>query len=437
MKYQKYNEYEDSKLSWLGKKPKHWKLYKLKYLVNRVHSKTIENGDNFRYVGLENIQSWKGKLEESYNYNPDSASNRFFKGDVLFGKLRPYLAKAFIAEFDGLCSSELLVLRTLKIDNKFLLYFLLSQNFISIVDSSTYGSKMPRANWEFISNLKLPLPNFREQQSISKFLDRETSRIDALIEKKQKLIELLKEKRTALITKAVTKGLYSNVKMKDSGIEWLGEIPEHWDIIELKRLFKLYNGSTPSSNNDEFWNGRLIWITPDDLGKNNRKYINDSQRKITYKGYQSCGTHLVPADSIIISTRAPIGHISLNSHKACTNQGCKSLVPQKDEIISSYYYYYLYFSQKNLNSLGKGSTFMELSANNLGKYIVPQLPVKEQKYIASYLDRETKKIDDLICKIELAITKHKEYRTALISAAVTGKIKVPQEQKVHHEHADQ
>ncbi|MFW6020282.1 MAG: restriction endonuclease subunit S, partial [Bacteroidales bacterium] len=199
-----------------------WTIFKLKYLVRLINKKVTSNEVDYPYIGLENIQSWKGKLyKDIIEYNPDVASNSFQKEDVLFGKLRPYLAKAFIANFDGLCSSELLVLRGEKIYNKFLLYFLLSKNFISVVDSSTYGSKMPRANWTFIGNLKLTKPPLPEQKSIAHFLDRETSRIDALIEKKRKLIELLKEKRTALITRAVTKGLDPNVKMKDSGIEWL------------------------------------------------------------------------------------------------------------------------------------------------------------------------------------------------------------------------
>ena len=154
------------------------------------------------YIGMENIESWTGRL---LSINPDvvptGTANAFKAGHTLFGKLRPYLAKACNPDFDGLCSTELLVLNGVEFDRDSLRYALLSDGFIKLVDSSTYGSKMPRASWDFIGNCVLPIPPPAEQRAIAAFLDRETGRVDRLVAKKRELIERLKEKRT------VTRGL--------------------------------------------------------------------------------------------------------------------------------------------------------------------------------------------------------------------------------------
>ena len=206
-----------------------------------------DDADGLPYVGLEHVASWTGSLLPlDDQQSPESISNAFRSGDVLFGKLRPYLAKAVTAEFGGLCSTEFLVLRPLAYDRRYLLYGMLTDGFVSLVDSSTFGAKMPRANWDFVGDALLPLPPLDEQHAIAAFLDRETERIDALVAKKRLLIERLEEYRTALITRTVTRGLPPEVaraagldpspRLKSSGVEWLGDVPEHWDVRPLKRI---------------------------------------------------------------------------------------------------------------------------------------------------------------------------------------------------------
>ncbi len=212
---------------------------RLKYGVELVNNRaeTI-----FNYVGLENVESWKGKLVQSDNLSSEedaATANRFYSENVLFGKLRPYLAKVFVAQQDGCCTSELLVLRPVKYYANYLKYLILNPDFINLVNSSTYGAKMPRASWDFIGNIFLPTPPIETQKLIATFLDSKTAAIDTLIDKKQRLIQLLEEKRTALINQSVTKGLNPNVSMKDSGIPWIGEIPEHWQICELRRKWEV------------------------------------------------------------------------------------------------------------------------------------------------------------------------------------------------------
>jgi type I restriction enzyme S subunit/DNA-damage-inducible protein D len=204
-KYQPYAEYKDSGMEWLGKVPIHWDVDRLKWGVRLINEK-VENGEpDTPYLGLENVESWTGKIIES-DFKPEveGASNSFQKNDVLFGKLRPYLAKVVHAQSHGMCTSELLVLRPQKYWPRYLFYYMLSRSTVDIIDSSTYGVKMPRANWDFVGNLPFLLPPLPEQQAIADFLDRETNRIDGLINKINQAIEKLQEYRSALITAAVT-----------------------------------------------------------------------------------------------------------------------------------------------------------------------------------------------------------------------------------------
>ncbi|EDC3083858.1 restriction endonuclease subunit S [Campylobacter jejuni] len=192
--------FKDSGIEHLGEIPQHWNILKLKYIAYLRNQKS--NNIDFR-IGLENIESKTGKFIPSSEVVFEEDGIGFEKGDILFGKLRPYLAKVFLADGSGICVSEFLVLKIKSESNKFIKFLMLSSLFIDIVDSSTYGTKMPRANWEFIGNLKIPLPPLKEQEQIANFLDSEISKIDKIIEKIKKQIKLIKEYKTILINQAV------------------------------------------------------------------------------------------------------------------------------------------------------------------------------------------------------------------------------------------
>ncbi len=207
-------------------------------------------------------------------------------------------------------------------------------------------------------------------------------------------------------------------KYKDSGIEWIGEIPEEWEVIPLKRIFKIINGGTPNSSEESYWNGEIVWITPNDLSELTEIYIRDSERKITEDGINNCSAKIVPKDSIIISTRAPIGYIAIAGVNLCTNQGCKSLIPVS-EINSKFFYYFILSINFYLNVLGQGTTFMELSNSNLSMVELLKPPIDEQISIANFLDQKTAEIDDLITDKEKLIELLQEKRQAVITEAVT------------------
>ena len=205
---------------------------------------------------------------------------------------------------------------------------------------------------------------------------------------------------------------------RQSGVGWLGDVPAHWAVSHLRRTFDIVNGGTPPVSDEEFWDGEIAWLTPDDLGRNDRKFIGQGQRNITSEGIRSCSARLSPANSVLLSTRAPIGHLAITEVPAASNQGCRTLVPL-GPTQSDFAYYALLASRDVLQAAGKGSTFMELSAFDLGAHRLPTPPIDEQHSISAFLDREVARIDKLISMQESLIERLDEYRMALITQAVT------------------
>lgn len=205
--------------------------------------------------------------------------------------------------------------------------------------------------------------------------------------------------------------------MKPSGIEWIGYIPDDWEVIKTKFLFNVYGGSTPKVNVPEYWGDKITWITPGELG-DDIKIVLNSKRMLSEKGLNSCGATLAPKGSIIISNRAPIGQVCIAGRELCTNQGCKSLVA-KIKLSCLFFYYFFKVQSEVLNMLGNGTTFMELSASDLLNFKIPFPPLKTQQRIADYLDEKCGEIDATIAKQKESIEKLKAYKQSLISETVT------------------
>jgi type I restriction enzyme S subunit len=380
-----------------------------------------------RYVGLENVQSNSGKFISTEEITPEGMSNAFSCGDVLFGKLRPYLAKSWLADFSGICSSEFLVLTSRKVDAKFLHYFTLTEEFIEQVDSSTYGSKMPRASWDFIGLLDIPVPP-HESKKIAEFLDHETAKIDALIEKQQRLIELLKEKRQAVISHAVTKGLNPNALMKDSGVEWLGEVPAHWVVTQLKfNTLEMQTGPFGSQlHAEDYVDGGIPLINPAHMIDGN--IIPDSKVTVDEATRQRLSRHILKAGELIFARRGELGRCAVVT---ATEEGwlcgTGSLKAKLNDRLIPEYSYLLITSEGVVSELSlesKGSTMDNLNTETLGRVRLPVPPKHEQLDILKYVHLAAGKFKTLINNADSAISLMRERRTALISAAVTGKIDV-------------
>ena len=206
-------------------------------------------------------------------------------------------------------------------------------------------------------------------------------------------------------------------KYKDSGIAWIGEIPEHWEVIKTKNVFNIISGATPKTDNIAYWDGEITWITPADY-KTEDIIIKSGKRNITTEGLNSCGTSIVPQGSIIFSKRAPIGLVAINAVPLCTNQGCISCIP-KPYVNTKYFYYLMSVLTEWFELFGSGTTFKELSTNNFANFSLSQPSFTEQQSIATYLDQKCGEIDELITLQEGMITKLQSYKQSVITEAVT------------------
>ncbi|MDP9574075.1 UNVERIFIED_ORG: type I restriction enzyme S subunit [Agrobacterium larrymoorei] len=208
------------------------------------------------------------------------------------------------------------------------------------------------------------------------------------------------------------------LELSGQHVDWIGALPAHWRVVPLKRLFQIVGGSTPKSDQPQFWDGDIIWITPTDLAKDEIADLHSSQRTITEEGLESCGTSLVPPNSIVLSTRAPIGSLGVSKVALCTNQGCRTLVPSAD-VDPRFVAFSLSIAREQLRIRGKGTTFLELSGDELGAFPIAAPDLPEQAAIAAFLDRETTKIDALVEEQRRLIELLKEKRQAAISHSVT------------------
>lgn len=402
--------------------PDSWDGLRLKYAVRLVNEDASPDAP---YVGLEQVDSWTGQYVTVEGEDPSGRA--FREGDVMFGKLRPYLAKSFLAVSSGNCSSELLVLRPN--DNasaQFLKFSFLNPEFIDLVNSSTFGAKMPRANWDFIGNVPIWLPPLTIQKAIADYLDEKTAAIDALIEKKRKLLDLLAEERAALINQAVTKGLDPTVPMKDSGIPWIGEIPAHWEVRPLGYFVALAGGSTPSKANSDYWNGDVAWISPKDM---KRFYIAGSLDHVTERAVQETslsrlesGVTLVVVRGMILARTFPV---ALTTAEVTINQDMKALRPER-LFNSEYLAWQLQARALEVKSLveeaGHGTRVLRTDLFTKLPLLVP--PRTVQAEIVDAVRRIAKQADLRQTALETQLLRLQEYRQALITAAVTGQLDI-------------
>jgi type I restriction enzyme S subunit len=276
-------------------------------------------------------------------------------------------------------------------------------------------------------------PPADEQQQIAAFLDWKTGQIDALITRKQELLEKLKEKRLAVITQAVTRGLNPDAPLRDSGIPWLGHVPAHWEVIPLGFLITMSGGLTPSMANAEYWDGDIPWVTPKDM---KQPRISDSIDHVTEKALAETTLALIPSNTVLVVVRGMIlAHsfpTAINDEPVTINQDMKALRPG-EKLKGDYLFWALTGFGKVFSALAQQSAHgtRKLETETLKKFAFSVPPRSEQKKIVRWLEAKLKRLDGLALATEATIARLTEYRTALITAATTGKIdvrgvKVPQ-----------
>ena len=411
----------------------------LKHVVSLRHSPINGDQTDRPYVGLESIESWSGcflgEPTASFYDEPSRAEGTaptgkvFERNDVLFGKLRPYLAKTWLADFAGRATTEFLVMRPIKIEPRFLQYVLVSRYFVDAADAATFGSRMPRAEWRDIGRVPIPLPDRRVQCAIADHLDRETARIDALIAAKRRLLKLTTERRRALITRAVTYGLNPNVPFGDHRVPWLGKIPAHWSVWRIGHVGRLGNGSTPSRGTARFWTGGTIpWLNS---GVVNQHEVLSSAEHVTEAALRECHLPLLDPGTVLIAiigqgkTR---GRATVLSTAATINQNVAFIAPNRDRLDPWFLRWWLFAAYAFLRSMSDDARGPKgvLSCEDLADLRIPLPPLVEQQEIVRYIARENSCLERIRSVATRTVDLLKERRQALIAAAVTGHVDVGQ-----------
>ncbi|KRN88685.1 restriction endonuclease subunit S [Ligilactobacillus ceti] len=427
---------KNSTIPWIGEIPEHWEVVRLKHLVETPisdgpHETPVFLDEGIPFYSVDSISN-NELIYEPCRYISFEDANRYDKkskpqkGDILLGKAAS-TGKIAIIKKDTriqIWSPLALIRINNKNHNKFIFYTLLSECGQIEIDLRCTSNTQKNISMKDINELQLPLPPLAEQELIANYLDSKCSEIDSIKDAIAKQIEVLKNYKKSLITETVTKGLQKNTPMKNSTIPWIGEIPEHWEVVKVKYRFNVVNGSTPKSDNPNYWNGDIKWITPADM--QTFGYINGGSRTITQQGLLSCGTQKIPANSIIVSNRAPIGKINYTTAELCINQGCKALVQDQ---FNKYYYYFMLIAVEELTLLGRGTTFIELSTTDLSNLSIILPPLAEQEAITNYLDSKCLEIDKIIEDKQNQLGTLDSYKKSVIFEYVTGK------KEVNHENA--
>ena len=302
----------------------------------------------------------------------------------------------------------------------YLKYFIESEFFQKEIYRLSTGSAQSNYGPSHLKRIFLILPPLSEQRKIAQILET----VDNAIEKTEKIIEKYKRIKQGLMQDLLTKGIDENGnirnekthKFKDSP---LGRIPEEWEVVRLGEVGEIISGSTPSTYNDEYWNGEIVWITPNDLSNIENIFIENSSRKITQKGLKSCSTKIISANSVVVSSRAPIGYVKVSKVPFATNQGCKS-IEYNGKFSPIFLAFLLSNKVQDMINMGSGTTFQEITKSNLAKILIPLPPLPEQQRIAEILSQ----IDQTIEKEQQYKEKLQKIKQGLMGDLLTGKVRV-------------
>lgn len=433
MRLPRYDEYKYSGVEWLGQIPSHWGILQSRRMfavrsepalrTDRMLTASQKYGVLFQaeFMELEGrrvVEVIMG-TDSLKHVEPDDfiISMRSFQGGIEWCKLR------------GSTSFHYVMLRPVKhVWPPYFAHLLKSPTYIQALRRTTDlirdGQELRFSNF---AQVDLPVVPLDEQKAIAVFLDRETAKIDALIAEQERLIALLAEKRQATISHAVTKGLDPKAPMKDSGVAWLGEVPAHWAVRPLKHVGRIGNGSTPNRDNPDYWAEEgFPWLNSSVV---NQKEVTEAEQFVTEKALEECHLPIVEPPAVLVGitgqgkTRGMATRLSL---VATVNQHLAYIKPDERQLSISFLLRSLEAAYDHLRteSEGAGSTKGAITCDQLGRLRIPAPSIDEQEAIATFLNRESGRLDGLAANAEQAIALLKERRSALIAAAVTGQIDV-------------
>jgi type I restriction enzyme S subunit len=383
------------------------------------------------FVALEHLESGTGRLiadaELSQRPAPDTGAASVEPGDVLFGKLRPYLAKTWLADRPVFASTELLCLRPrAQVDGRWLAYLVASNPVVEWAVATSDGTKMPRTSWEKLAEYRIEIPPLACQRAIADYLDRETARIDALIEKKQRMMGLIRE-RALDRQELLATGRSQKVQMGPSGHDWLGPIPENWSVVRLKHYARIESGHTPSRTRPELWeNCTIPWVTLNDVGYlETHEWVEETVNLISEAGIASSSARVLPAGTVILSRDATVGRCGILARPMATSQHFIDWICGQH--LRPRYLWLLFRTamQTHFASLTDGATLRTIGMPDIGELVVPFPPLDQQDLIVEQAEEVRKKAGKTMELLDKQVALLREHRQVLITAAVTGELEVP------------
>lgn len=449
-RYKPYSAYKDSGVEWLGEIPVGWEVERLRFLIesNPVPSevRALPGDTEVSFVPMEAVGEHGGlSLEITKHLAQVKAGYTYFRdGDIVIAKITPCFENAKGALAAGLTNgiafgtTELHVLRTTeRTDRRFIFYVTLSDSFRRLGEADMYGAGgQKRVSESFVRNFSPALPSLPEQRSIAAFLDRETARIDALAVKKERLIELLREQRTALITRAVTKSLDPTVPMKDSGVEWMGDIPAHWRIKRLKHLALRPESGIQMGPFGSMLKDLVTSSTGYKLYGQENTISGDfggGSRWLSQQQYRDLGEYRLQHGDIVLTRKGSLGNarmIPRDAEPGVIDSDTIRVRVDHDAVDGRFLVLLLHearYVSEQIGSVRRGAVLGGLNTATIANLLIALPPIEEQHRLMDGLRIRTVRLDILVAKVRDAIDRLMELRTALISGAVTGKIDVREE----------
>jgi type I restriction enzyme, S subunit len=428
-KYPAHSEYKTSGEEWLGDLPSHWQAIQIKHLSPVKRGASPRPIDDIRYFDDEGEYAWTriADVTASDMYLTKSLQRLSKLGSSLSVKLETgslflsiagTVGKPCITGMKACIHDGFVYFPELKIPSKFLFYVFAGEQ--AYKGLGKFGTQL-NLNTDTVGGIKIGCTDNAELENIVNFLDHETAKIDALIQKQQQLIQLLTEKRKAVVSRAVTKGLNPLVKMRGSGVEWLGNVPEHWDIKFIKHLSQVKRGASPRPIDDPKYfdeEGEYSWVRIADISKAGM-YLTSTTQRVSDLG-ASLSVKLQP-HQLFVSIAGTVGKPCLTISKACIHDG---FVYFPTLSINNKFLYYIFEAGEAYLGLGKMGTQLNLNTDTVGGIKVGVPPEAEIESIVDFIEKSNKKYDALISKANRSVALMQERRTALISAAITGKIDV-------------
>ena len=434
---QTYKKYKYSGVEWIGEIPEHWKTLRLRFVceLRNGYTPSKANPDfwsegTIPWYRMEDIRESGRRLNEAKQYITESAikGGGLFEAGSFIMATTATIGEHAVLIVDSLANQRFTNLKIRKSlsHSDFNAFFF---QYLFVVDdyckTTTKTATFPAVNMEDLKNFIVCIPPLDEQKIILTYLDKKCADIDKVIATQQRRIELLQELKQSTITHAVTRGLNPNVKMKDSGVEWIGEVPEHWNTLRLRFVCELRNGYTPSKANPDFWSeGTIPWYRMEDIRESGRR-LNEAKQYITESAIKGGG--LFEAGSFIMATTATIGEHAVLIVDSLANQQFTNLKIRKSlshSDFNAFFFQYLFVVDDYCKTTTKTATFPAVNMEDLKNFIVCIPPLDEQKIILTYLDKRCAELDNSISKAQKEIDLLQEYKQALITEVVTGKRKV-------------